>query len=149
MPDHARSVFPCFDQPDLKARFALTLLLPEQWQAISNGKQTDRQASTDLPGIDIVRFAESDPLPTYLFSFTAGRFDTYTAACDGRDITILYRETDPAKVAQLPQIADEMARSIRWMEQYTGIRQPFAKYGTVVLPGYQFGGMEHPGCIQL
>ena len=147
VPDHARSVFPCFDQPDLKARFTLTLNLPNSWSAISNAPQTDRH--TRAQATDVIHYAESDPLPTYLFSFTAGRFETYTATHDGRDITILYRESDTAKVAQLPQIAGEMAHAIQWMEQYTGITQPFAKYGTVVLPGYQFGGMEHPGCIQL
>ncbi len=147
VPDHARSVFPCFDQPDLKARFTLTLNLPNSWSAISNAPQTDRH--TRAQATDVIHYAESDPLPTYLFPFTAGRFEPYTATHDGRDITILYRESDTAKVAQLPQIAGEMAHAIQWMEQYTGITQPFAKYGTVVLPGYQFGGMEHPGCIQL
>ena len=147
VPDHARSVFPCFDQPDLKARFRLSLQLPRPWLAISNARQLDRRAVASAT--DVINYAESDPLPTYLFSFTAGRFESYSATHDGRDISILHRETDPAKVAQLPHIAGEMAHSIQWMEQYTGIKQPFSKYGTVVLPGYQFGGMEHPGCIQL
>ena len=38
VPDHARSVFPCFDQPDLKGRYKLTLQLPDSWRAISNGR---------------------------------------------------------------------------------------------------------------
>ena len=54
VPDHARSVFPCFDQPDLKAVFDLKLDIPEGWVSISN--QTRK------------------PIPTYLFSFTAGKF---------------------------------------------------------------------------
>lgn len=128
VPDHARSVFPCFDQPDLKAVFDLKLTLPEGWVSISN--QTRK------------------PIPTYLFSFTAGRFNVQTATRDGRLLTALYRETDPAKVAQLPIVFDQVAHSLRWMEDYTGIPYPFEHYGFVVLPGYQFGGMEHPGCIQ-
>ena len=128
VPDHARCVFPCFDQPDLKARFALSLTLPDGWISISNDTQK--------------------PIPTYLFSFTAGRFQMQTATRDGRDLTALYRETDSLKVAQLPIVFDQVALSLRWMEEYTGIPYPFEKYGFVVLPGYQFGGMEHPGCIQ-
>ena len=128
VPDHARSVFPCFDQPDLKARFSVTLELPDGWTSISN--QTEQ------------------PIPTYLFSFTAGRFKVQKATRDGRELTALYRETDPAKVAQLGTVFDQVALSLRWMEQYTGIPYPFEQYGFVVLPGYQFGGMEHPGCIQ-
>ena len=128
VPDHARSAFACFDQPDLKAVFDLKLDIPEGWVSISN--QTQK------------------PIPTYLFSFTAGRFSVQTAIRDGRQLTALYRETDPAKVAQLPIVFDQVALSLRWMEDYTGISYPFEHYGFVVLPGYQFGGMEHPGCIQ-
>ena len=128
VPDHARSVFPCFDQPDLKAYFSVKLQLPDGWTSITN--QTQR------------------PLPTYLFSFVAGRFQVQKATRDGRELTALYRETDPAKVAQLPTVFDQVALSLRWMEQYTNIRYPFEQYSFAVLPGYQFGGMEHPGCIQ-
>ena len=129
VPDHARSVFPCFDQPDLKAHFSLNLTVPDEWVSISN--------------------ETTKPIPTYLFSFTTGRFNVKTAMRDGRQLTALYRETDPAKVAQLPIVFDQVALSLKWMEEYTGIPYPFEHYGFVVLPGYQFGGMEHPGCIQL
>ena len=128
VPDHARSVFPCFDQPDLKAQFSVDLDLPEGWVSMSN--DTER------------------PIPTYLFSFTAGKFQVQPAMRDGRELTALYRETDPDKVAQLPEIFDQVALSLQWMERYTGLNYPFEKYGFVILPGYQFGGMEHPGCIQ-
>lgn len=128
VPDHARSVFPCFDQPDLKARFKVNLTIPNGWTAITN--ETNR------------------PIPTYLFSFTAGRFQQQKTTRNGRELTALYRETDSAKIAQLPIVFDEVALSLQWMEEYTGIPYPFEKYGFVVLPGYQFGGMEHPGCIQ-
>ena len=49
---------------------------------------------------------------------------------------------------QLDKCFAEAAWSIRWLENYTGIAYPFSKYDFVVLPGYQFGGMEHPGAIQ-
>ena len=128
VPDHARSVFPCFDQPDLKAVFDLTLDIPKGWTSISNNTKK--------------------PISTYLFSFTAGKFQVKQDLRDGRLLTALYRETDSAKVAQLPIVFDQVALSLRWMEEYTGIPYPFENYGFVVLPGYQFGGMEHPGCIQ-
>ena len=128
VPDHARSVFPCFDQPDLKACFNVELDLPDGWVSLSN--------------------ETSHPIPTYLFSFTAGKFQVQPAYRDGRELVALYRETDPDKVAQLPTVFDQVALSLQWMEQYTGLDYPFEKYGFVILPGYQFGGMEHPGCIQ-
>lgn len=128
VPALARTVFPCFDQPDIKAKFLLDLHLPAGWKQINS--------------------ADSHPLPTYLFSFTAGRFQEATATRDGRTLRALYRETNPKKIAQLGKVFDEVALSIRWLEAYTGIPYPFDKYGFVMLPGYQFGGMEHPGAIQ-
>ena len=128
VPANARSVFPCFDQPDLKALFAVDLDMPQGWTSLTSD-------STHL-------------LPTYLFSFVAGKFQRQTVVRDGRELTALYRETDPKKVAQLDKCFDEAALSLRWLETYTGIPYPFSRYGFVVLPGYQFGGMEHPGAIQ-
>ncbi len=153
VPDHARSVFPCFDQPDLKATYDLTLILPKEWTAISNGtleKEEELTINSDSTALTHKKmiFRTSDLLPTYLFSFTAGGFKEKTEQKDGRDITILYRETDPDKVAQLPIVFNQIALSLKWLEDYTGIPYPFQKYGCVILPGYQFGGMEHPGCIQ-
>ncbi len=58
------------------------------------------------------------------------------------------RSLSPEKVKQLDKCFAEAAWSIRWLENYTGIAYPFSKYDFVVLPGYQFGGMEHPGAIQ-
>jgi aminopeptidase N len=128
VPANARSVFPCFDQPDLKALFRVSLKVPEGWKTLSSD-------STHL-------------LPTYLFSFVAGKFQQQTVTRDGRQLTALYRETDPKKVAQLGKCFDEAALSLRWLEQFTGMACPFSHYGFVVLPGYQFGGMEHPSAIQ-
>lgn len=129
VPANARSVFPCFDQPDLKALFSLQLTLPEGWDYVTSADP-------------------KHPIPTYLFSFAAGKFQRKTATIDGRTMNALYRETDPEKVKQLDKCFAEAAWSIRWLENYTGIAYPFSKYDFVVLPGYQFGGMEHPGAIQ-
>lgn len=154
VPDHARSVFPCFDQPDLKATFTLSLSTPEGWNVISNGRliRKEEHVAPSTPGgrrtSQRMVFQTSDLIPTYLFSFTAGRFEQKTEVHDGREITILYRETDPEEVSQLPLIFSQIALSLRWLEDYTAIPFPFQKYGCVILPGYQFGGMEHPGCIQ-
>lgn len=60
VPDRARTLFPCFDQPDIKAVYELSLDLPEGWVAMSNAPSASREA-------DFIRFAPSDPLPTYLF----------------------------------------------------------------------------------
>lgn len=129
VPDHARTCFPCFDQPDLRALYTTTLNVPEGWKTMVSDSQ--------------------NPLPTYLYSFVAGQFQEKAVQQSGRSMRALYLETDPQKVSQLDKIFEEASHSLRWMESYTGIKCPFKEYGIVILPGYQFGGMEHPGAIQL
>lgn len=144
VPDRARTLFPSFDQPDLKAWFSLTLDIPEKWVAISNGAMQEECLSA---GRKHIRFEESAPLPTYLFSFSAGKWNIATFDRDGQPVHIYYRETDPAKLAQLPEIYRQIDCALDWMEYYTGIPMPFPKYDCVIVPGFQFGGMEHPGAI--
>lgn len=38
VPDRCRTLMPCFDQPDIKARFKLTLKIPSRWRAVANGE---------------------------------------------------------------------------------------------------------------
>ncbi|MBO7561323.1 MAG: aminopeptidase [Bacteroidales bacterium] len=158
VPANARKLFPCFDQPDLKASFELSLTIPEDWKAISAGKQVKKKWNGTTIGEILKRkpdknqkdvfFEKTEHIPTYLFSFVAGKFEEYVDSRDGFEIRGLYRETDPEKVAQMPQIMDQVRHSVKWMEEYTGIPFPFPKLDFVVIPGYQFGGMEHIGAIQ-
>jgi len=138
VPERARTLFPCFDQPDLKARYTLSMTLPKGWKAVSS-------TAVDTVDGSLVRFVESEPLSTYLFSFAAGRFETATECRNGRSVTMYHRESDPLKLAQIPDIFDEVYASLEWMEEYTGIPYPFGKYDFVVIPGFQYGGMEHTG----
>ena len=144
VPAHARSVFPCFDQPDIKARFCLTLEIPGNWTAVSNSPAVD---SLKTEGRKIIKFSRTEPISTYLFAFSAGVWKTATSVVDGRSMTAYYRETDPARTAQLPDIFKEAGAALSWMEEYTGIPMPFPKYDFVIVPNFQFGGMEHPGTI--
>lgn len=142
VPDRARTAFPCFDQPSMKALFELTLEIPAEWVAVSN---TAVVADSVVGGRRVVSFGRTEPLSTYLFSFVAGKFSHSTYNDKGRTITAYHRETDAARVAQLPVIFNQVVASLDWLEEYTGIAYPFAKYDFVILPGFQYGGMEHTG----
>ncbi len=147
VPARARELFPCFDQPDLKARFSLTLVLPSSWTAAANAAELSR---TRRGGADEIRFATTEPLATYQFAFAAGAWSTAAYQKDGRRYRIFHRETDPAKAAAGVQAAFALADRARlWMESYTGIPLPYAKTDLVVVPDFQYGGMEHPGAIFL
>ncbi|RZK39797.1 MAG: aminopeptidase [Pedobacter sp.] len=146
VPDHARQAFPCFDQPDLKARFKLNLVIPKNWVALSNGKMINKSESeTNLS----YQFANSDLLPTYLFSFTAGKYKILNKTMGNRNLEFLHRETDTSKLNfSVDSIFIAHHNAIQFLENYTTIPYPFQKFGFVAIPDFQFGGMEHPGEIQ-
>ena len=145
VPARGSLAFPCFDQPDLKARWSLSLEIPAAWRAVANGAESERQVAGDRARL---RFAETPPLPTYLFAFAAGRFEMEEAERGGRRFRMLHRETDPARVARnRDAIFDLHAAALEWLERYTGIPYPFGKFDFVLVPSFQFGGMEHAGAI--
>jgi aminopeptidase N len=145
VPARAHLAFPCFDQPDLKAVWTLALDVPHDWEVLANGGEVDRRQDGDRTH---VRFADTQPLPTYLFAFAAGRFSIETAERGGRRLRMFHRETDKAKVARnRDAIFDLHATALDWLERYTGIPYPFGKFDFLLVPSFQFGGMEHAGAI--
>ncbi|WP_316823474.1 M1 family aminopeptidase [Pedobacter gandavensis] len=156
VPDRARTVFPCFDQPDIKAVYTLSLKLPQDWKAIANGALKDSsivnaQASPSghTNARKIYRFKPSDTISTYLFSFAAGKFNEMTGQMNHLKGDFLYRETDTAKLNHsLKEIFKIHGNSLAFLENWTAIPYPFQKFDFVSIPDFQFGGMEHVGAIQ-
>ncbi|MDH4324943.1 MAG: M1 family aminopeptidase [Betaproteobacteria bacterium] len=141
VPADASSVFPCVDQPDLKARFALRLRMPRAWRAISNAP-----ALEEAPGH--ARFAETEPISTYLFAFAAGPFEAL--AQDGEPVRLFVRRS---QLARARAHAEEVLRlnrlALAFFEAEFGRRFPFAKYDLVLVPELAYGGMEHAGATFL
>lgn len=79
VPALARTVFPCFDQPNLKAVFSLRLDLPEEWLAVSDGSLLSETVES---GRKRLVFNETKPIPTYLFSFVAGQWQVAEETVD-------------------------------------------------------------------
>ncbi|MEG1089457.1 MAG: M1 family aminopeptidase [Bacteroidales bacterium] len=144
VPDRARTLFPCFDQPNMKATYKLKLKIPKNWEAIGNSTCTNATTCKDTT-YKIMEFAPTEPLSTYLFSFVAGEFTKSTNTKGDRTINIYHRENDEKKTAQLAEIARQVFASLEWLEDYTAVPYPFSKYDLIILPGFQYGGMEHTG----
>ncbi|MDN5203027.1 M1 family aminopeptidase [Fulvivirgaceae bacterium BMA10] len=146
VPDRASTAFPCFDQPNLKASYSLTLEIPSSWQSTSNGVlkkiDTNNERST-------YHFEKTKPISSYLFSFVAGKFQTVSETRNGRTMIMYHRETDSLKVKNNVQsIFDLHYSALLWLEEYTAIPYPFEKFEFALIPFFQYGGMEHPGAIQ-
>ncbi len=145
VPARASTTFPCFDQPDLKGRWQIRLLVPHGWEALSNGREIER---VDEPRGRLVTFAETPPLSTYLVAVVAGRFFVDQGVCHGRPFRILHRESDPRRFEDnRAALIDIHAAALSEIEQYTGIAYPFDKFDCVLIPSFEFSGMEHPGAV--
>ncbi|MEM9411356.1 MAG: M1 family aminopeptidase, partial [Planctomycetota bacterium] len=153
VPDRASSVFPCFDQPDLKGRFQLQLEMPKDWIACTNGprQRTIETISNTIEGPrkrKLVTYDFTKPISTYLFAFAAGKFQRVTREIDGREMTMYHREPNQSKVvANADKIFETHRFALDWLEEYTGINYPFSKFDFVLIPSFQYGGMEHSGSI--
>jgi aminopeptidase N len=139
VPSDAHALFPCFDQPDLKARLTLSLEIPTSWNAIANGRTLSDDSTS---GHRLVHFAETDPLPTYLFAFAAG---PYTRFVGGPRHTTLLVRASRAREVEVDSLQDEVASALGSLADYFGIPYPFQQFQYMLSPAFPFGGMEHPG----
>ncbi len=145
VPDRARVALPLFDQPSLKGRFRLQLEVPAGWRAVANGSLASREERDERA---VLTFTETHAISSYLFAFAAGEFQVEEAERDGRRMAMYHRETDRERVERnAGAIFDLHASALAWLEEYTGIAFPFEKFDFVLVPAFQYGGMEHPGAI--
>lgn len=145
VPDKASIAFPCFDQPDLKAKFDLRLNIPGDWLAVSNSSVFSDTVNGQRREFT---FTESALISTYHFAFVAGKFHRLSKTKNGRTINFYHREGNAKKVENNKEtIFDMHFLAINWMENYTGIKYPYEKLDFVAIPSFQFSGMEHVGAI--
>ncbi|MFY9243251.1 MAG: M1 family aminopeptidase [Polaribacter sp.] len=146
VPDRASTLFPCFDQPDLKAKYNLRITAPKDWKVLAGGFE---KSSIEIDDFIEHTFATSDVMSTYLFSFVAGKFTEETKNPGAFDMRFLYRENNQEKIDEsVDQIFKIHQNAIDFLEAYTDVKFPFHKMDFAAIPPFQYGGMEHVGAIQ-
>jgi puromycin-sensitive aminopeptidase len=138
-----RRAFPCWDEPDFKAVFALTLIVPDGMTAISNSPEINRAKRGD--GSITVTFADTMKMSTYLVAVVVGELEaTEPIDVDGVPLRIIHV---PGKSHLTGFGAEIGAFSLRWFQEYYGIPYPGEKVDLVALPDFAAGAMENLGCI--
>jgi puromycin-sensitive aminopeptidase len=139
----ARRSFPCWDEPDIKAAFGITLEVPPGQTALSNGHVVADDPIAD--GWRRVRFADTMTMSTYLVAFIVGPL-TFTEEVDANGV--------PLRVACVPgkEHLGEFAldigeHSLNFFADFFGIPYPSFKLDLVALPDFAFGAMENLGCV--
>src|SRR4051794_3298477 len=143
-PDDARVVFACFDQPDLKAVFGITVLAPERWLVTSNTGHAS--ISTD-DGVRTWVYADTPPLSTYVPVVNAGPFVERRSTRDGYDLGLFVRRSlAPMLERDAEELFDLTARGLAFYGDQFALLFPQSRYDQVFAP--EFGGaMENYGCV--
>ncbi|MCZ6872639.1 MAG: M1 family metallopeptidase, partial [bacterium] len=139
----ARRAFPCFDEPEFKAAFGITLIVPDELFAVSNGPIIDEGPIGD--GQRRVVFADTMIMSTYLVAFCIGPFEaTPPVDVDGVPLRIIH----PIGKGHLTDYAlQASAFALRHFSAYYGIPYPGQKLDMVAIPDFAFGAMENLGCV--
>jgi aminopeptidase N len=146
----AHRIYACFDQPDLKATFELTVTAPDDWKVISNmapdlaGQPAGPGAGS--PGTGRWHFPPTPVLPTYITAVAAGPYHEVTSEHDGIPLGIYCRQSlaaylDPDEIFELTR------QGFDFYHEAFGVRYPFGKYDQLFVPEYKAGAMENAGCV--
>jgi puromycin-sensitive aminopeptidase len=143
-----RRAFPCFDEPDFKAVFDITLIVEPHLTAVSNGAEVERVEHAN--GKVAVRFAETMPMSTYLVAIVVGPLEasrTVDVPREGGGSIPLRILHVPGKHHLTEFGLDVGAFCIEWFQRYYGIPYPTEKCDMLALPDFAAGAMENLGCI--
>jgi len=142
-PRDARRVFPCFDEPDRKAVFGVTVDLPANLEILSN---SPARQTTLLPGnMKRVEFADTIPLSTYLVVIIVGAFRNSRSVEVGRTTLQLWQLRGSPLLADVA--LDVASRALEWFTDYFGVEYPSTKLDLVAVPELAGSAMENFGCI--
>ena len=142
-PADARRAFPCFDEPDRKAVFAVTLVVDQGLQAYSNAPVAEERPAG--PGRKEVRFEPTMVMSTYLVAFVVGPFEaTAPTEVDGVPVRVVHV---PGKAHLAPYAIEVADHSLRYFTEYFAIPYPADKLDLVAVPDFAFGAMENLGCV--
>jgi puromycin-sensitive aminopeptidase len=139
----ARRAFPCWDEPELKATFEVTLVVDGALAAYSNGSVVEE--SPEAGGKRRVRFAPTMVMSTYLVAFIVGPLEA-TEPLDVGGVPLRIVHT-PGKSDLTPFALAVGAHALTFFTDYFGLPYPADKLDLVAIPDFAFGAMENLGCV--
>jgi puromycin-sensitive aminopeptidase len=139
----ARRAFPCWDEPEFKATFALSMIVPEELTVLSSGAETSSVRLGD--GTRRVTFAETMRMSTYVLAWVVGPFElTEPVDVDGVPLRLAVA---PGRLGMTPFGIDAASHALRFLSSYFDIPYPSDKIDHVAIPDFAFGAMENLGCV--
>jgi aminopeptidase N len=142
----AHRIFACFDQPDLKATFELTVAAPDGWTVISNMHPDQTRQPTAEPDAVRWHFPPTPVLPTYITAIASGPYHEVTSEHDGIPLGLYCRQSlagylDPDEIFEITR------QGFDFYHRAFGVRYPFGKYDQLFVPEFKAGAMENAGAV--
>ncbi|RVX43607.1 membrane alanyl aminopeptidase [Nonomuraea polychroma] len=149
----AHRMYACFDQPDLKATFRLTVLAPADWEVISNAAAVHVEHLPEQAGkhgtVQAAKrweFAVTPVMSTYITALVAGPYHKVTSEHDGIPLG-LYCRASLAEHLDADNLFELTRQGFDFFHQVFGVRYPFGKYDQAFVPEFNAGAMENAGCV--
>jgi aminopeptidase N len=137
----ARRFFPCWDEPVFRARFQLTVVVPENWLAVSNVPiESEEKSAAEKE----VRFAATPSMSSYLNVFVAGELDLIESRIGRTQLRIIATK---GKAEMGRYALEATAQILQYYNDYFGVPYPLPKLDQIALPGGFGGAMENWGGI--
>ncbi|KAL3318781.1 hypothetical protein Ciccas_002565, partial [Cichlidogyrus casuarinus] len=150
---YARQAFPCFDEPDCKAQFRISLVVPDNKVALSNmpeleRKPVERPATFPVePKVDYVRvtFKTTPVMSTYILAMVVGDFECIE---DEDENGIQLRVFAPPGKKQCCDYSMLIAKkSLPFYTKCFGVVYPLPKLDLIAIPDFSSGAMENWGLV--
>jgi puromycin-sensitive aminopeptidase len=138
----ARRMFPCFDEPDRKARFRIRVTTPRRFAAVSNAPVERVRSHGRLKTIE---FAETPKLSTYLIALCVGELEASRRRYCGE--TPIRVWCVPGKRHLAGFALEAAVESLSRLERYFGLPYPYEKLDLIAVPDFEFGAMENAGAV--
>ncbi|PSL56735.1 aminopeptidase N [Saccharothrix carnea] len=144
----AKRMFACFDQPDLKSVYDLTVIAPHHWKVVSNSAI---ESTVDAAGgADRHVFATTKPMSTYLVALVAGPYAEWRDEFSDGETTIplgIYCRASLAPHMDAERLFTETKQGFGFYHRAFGVKYPFGKYDQCFVPEFNAGAMENAGCV--
>ncbi len=144
----AHRIYACFDQPDLKASYELTVTAPAEWQVISN-MAPDQEETADSSAVGPAKRWHFPPTPvmsTYITAVAAGPY--HVVRDNYEDIPLgIYCRQSLAQYLDDDELFEVTKQGFGFYHQAFGVHYPFGKYDQLFVPEFKEGAMENAGCV--
>jgi aminopeptidase N len=141
----AHQIYACFDQPDLKATYELTVTGQDDWEVISNMAPAGDPEPAGF-GARRWHFPPTPVLPTYITAVAAGPYHVVRQTHDGIPLGVFCRQS-LASYLDADEIFEVTRQGFDFYHREFGIRYPFGKYDQLFVPEFKAGAMENAGCV--